>query len=92
MSAEHAASSWDALAREAARRREEGDEQVDLVQLLTFTLASTPYAIPVDNPFRDEDMLPLPKDSFMNCSSSSAGPAPFGLIMMSLTWAKPTLP
>ena len=39
---------WEALAREAARRREAGGDLADLQQFLTFTLDSAPYAIPVE--------------------------------------------
>ena len=39
---------WDALAREAAQRRDFGSESVELLQLLTFELAGAPYALPVE--------------------------------------------
>ena len=39
---------WDALAREAARRREAGAAPVEVVQLLTFKIDGAPYALPVE--------------------------------------------
>jgi len=39
---------WDALAREAAQRRDVGAGPVELLQLLTFEVGGTPYALPVE--------------------------------------------
>ena len=39
---------WDALAREAAKRRDFGSEPVELLQLLTFEIEGAPYALPVE--------------------------------------------
>ncbi|HEY5657871.1 MAG TPA: chemotaxis protein CheW [Myxococcota bacterium] len=42
-------SSWDTLAREAARGDGDSAELSSLRQLLTFTVAGTPYAVPVES-------------------------------------------
>jgi purine-binding chemotaxis protein CheW len=39
---------WDVLAREAAQRRDLDSEPVELLQLLTFELEGSPYALPVE--------------------------------------------
>ena len=39
---------WDTLARQAAQRIDAGSEPVEMLQLLTFELAGTPYALPVE--------------------------------------------
>jgi purine-binding chemotaxis protein CheW len=40
---------WDALAREAAERREAGAAPLELLQLLSFQLDGAPYALPVES-------------------------------------------
>jgi purine-binding chemotaxis protein CheW len=44
----HGEERWDALAREAARRRDSGSEPVEILQLLTFEIEGAPYALPVE--------------------------------------------
>ena len=51
--------SWDDVARAAAARRGRSEEQVDLLQLLCFSLAGDPYAIPVTSVREIVRMRPL---------------------------------
>lgn len=55
---------WDALAKAAASRREFDAEGVDLVRLLAFELAGTPYALPVERVreiVRVRPVTPMPR-------------------------------
>ena len=45
---EASASRWELLARAAARRSEDDADGLELLQLLAFSLAGTPYALPVE--------------------------------------------
>jgi purine-binding chemotaxis protein CheW len=55
---------WDALARAAARRRDGDTEGADLLQLLAFQVAGTPYALPVERVreiVRVRPVTPMPR-------------------------------
>lgn len=59
-------SSWDELARAAARGEEVSAELDSLRQLLTFTVAETPYAVPVESVreiVRIRPITPIPRIS-----------------------------
>jgi len=55
---------WDALARAAALRREGDSERIDLRRLVSFELAGTPYALPVERVreiVRIRPITPMPR-------------------------------
>jgi purine-binding chemotaxis protein CheW len=59
-------SSWDDLARTAARGEEASGELGSLRQLLTFSVAETPYAVPVESVreiVRIRPITPIPRAS-----------------------------
>ena len=59
-----ASSSWDELARTAARSEEASAELDSLRQLLTFSIAGTPYAVPVEavrEIVRMRSITPIPR-------------------------------
>jgi purine-binding chemotaxis protein CheW len=59
-------SSWDELARVAARGEEAAAESESLRQLLTFTVDGTPYAVPVEavrEIVRMRPITPIPRTS-----------------------------
>jgi purine-binding chemotaxis protein CheW len=63
-------SSWDELARTAARKEETSTELESLRQLLTFNVAGTPYAVPVEavrEIVRMRPITPVPRTSSHVC-------------------------
>jgi purine-binding chemotaxis protein CheW len=56
--------SWDEFARSAGNVGPEGEQQEDLLQLLTFEIGSTPYAVPVERVreiIRIRPITPVPR-------------------------------